>query len=246
MAKKKKGTEVKAEVKTELKQSDSREYTRAVRDHGREVVLMLIGELTLLENPRTHPEREIQAIMQAIETYGFLDPVFISGPENNLISGYARVEAAKRLGWTSIPTLRLDLLSPTEYRAVMILCNRLPEMASWDYQLMIGLIEKELQENVLTLESVGFSDEEFANIKGWQDDVAKGVANVGDFLADTPAPVVGDGVQPEPAEVVEIVITVPKVSFETSRLEIDTELAMLATKFQGMRFSAPKVKKPRA
>jgi len=53
-----------------------------------------------------------------------------------VIAGHGRLLACKRLGWTEVPTIRLEHLSETQRRAFMIADNRLTEIASWDDRLL--------------------------------------------------------------------------------------------------------------
>jgi ParB-like chromosome segregation protein Spo0J len=62
-------------------------------------------------------------------------PVLVDA-ELNVICGHGRLLACRELGWTEVPTLCLDHLSPAQLRAFMIADNRLTEIASWDDQLL--------------------------------------------------------------------------------------------------------------
>ena len=218
---------------------------KKVRKHSEAVEMVPIGELTLIDNPRLHPEREVESIVSSVKKYGFMEPVKISGEDNTLISGYARVEACRRLGWTSVPALRLDL-EPVEYRTVMILANRLPEMASWDYQMFINMVETELDQATLSLPDIAFTEEEFSNIRAWQDDVNKGGLTSQDFLDKSAekeeAPEEEQG-EEAPQARIEIVLSYPEPLWDIHRAELDTDLAGLAVKFPGLRFSQPKKRK---
>jgi ParB-like chromosome segregation protein Spo0J len=48
---------------------------------------------------------------------------------NTIIAGHGRVAAAKLLGMSSAPTIRLENLSPDQIRAYVIADNRLAEKA---------------------------------------------------------------------------------------------------------------------
>jgi hypothetical protein len=55
-----------------------------------------------------------------------------------ILAGHGRVEAAKRLGMTEVPTVTIGGLSPAEKRAILIADNRLPEHAVWDFDVLRG------------------------------------------------------------------------------------------------------------
>jgi DNA modification methylase len=86
-------------------------------------------------NARTHSKLQIQKIRNSIQKFGFLGCVFID-IDNTIIAGHGRVEAAKLLGMTEVPTLCIAHLSPTELRAYMIADNRLAELAGWDNAIL--------------------------------------------------------------------------------------------------------------
>ena len=67
-------------------------------------------------NARTHSKRQIEQIARSIERFGFLNPVLIDA-SGAIIAGHGRVEAAKLLGLTQVPTLRIEHLSDAEKRA---------------------------------------------------------------------------------------------------------------------------------
>jgi DNA modification methylase len=92
-------------------------------------------------NPRTHSKKQVEQIAVSIKTFGFVNPVLIDGSDG-IIAGHGRVEAAKLLGMTDVPVIRVDHLTPAQIRAYVIADNKLAENAGWDR----GLLALELQE----------------------------------------------------------------------------------------------------
>ena len=86
------------------------------------------------KNERKHSKKQTRQIAKSVDTFGFNNPVLIDA-ENNIIAGHARVEAAKQLGHTEVPTVRLHL-SPAETKAYRIADNQLALNASWDLNLL--------------------------------------------------------------------------------------------------------------
>lgn len=75
-------------------------------------------------NARTHFSKQIQQIAASIKQFGFLNPVLID--ENDMIvAGHGRVEAAKTLKITEVPTLRVEHLSAQQKRAYVLADNKL-------------------------------------------------------------------------------------------------------------------------
>ncbi|MGH7247605.1 MAG: ParB/Srx family N-terminal domain-containing protein, partial [Pseudomonadota bacterium] len=70
-----------------------------------------IEELRLAaKNPRRHDRRQVRQIARSIESFGFNVPVLIDA-ECNVVAGHGRVLAARELGLSEVPTIRLDHLS---------------------------------------------------------------------------------------------------------------------------------------
>jgi DNA modification methylase len=86
-------------------------------------------------NPRRHSKKQIRQIADSIKAFGFNVPVLIDR-DNSVICGHGRLAACYELGWTEVPTLRLDHLTPAQARAFMIADNRLTEIAVWDDRLL--------------------------------------------------------------------------------------------------------------
>lgn len=86
-------------------------------------------------NARTHSDKQIAQIAASIGKFGFNNPILVDS-DNCIVAGHGRVEAAKRLGLTNIPTIRLDHLSDAERRAYVIADNRLAELAGWDREIL--------------------------------------------------------------------------------------------------------------
>jgi ParB-like chromosome segregation protein Spo0J len=91
-------------------------------------------------NARTHSKRQIIQIADSIKEFGFSNPVLL-GPEgeageggvcgNTIIAGHGRVQAAKLLGMSHVPTILLAHLTKDQIRAYVIADNRLAQNAQW-------------------------------------------------------------------------------------------------------------------
>lgn len=100
------------------------------------IELIAIGDLTpWARNARTHSKKQIRQIAGSIETFGFTNPVLID-EGRTILAGHGRVEAAKHLGWSEVPCLRLDHMSAEEKRAYVLADNKLALNAGWDEELL--------------------------------------------------------------------------------------------------------------
>lgn len=77
-----------------------------------------------------HSEEQIQTIVETIRKVGFSLPVVTNG-ENSIVSGQGRVEAARKLKLSSIPTIPLQYMTEQERRILSIALIRLARLGNW-------------------------------------------------------------------------------------------------------------------
>ena len=95
-----------------------------------------VGQLKpYANNPRTHSKKQIRQIADSIGVFGWTNPLLVDGA-GNVIAGHGRLEAAKLLGLSEVPSIRIDTMSEAEKRAYIIADNRLAEKAGWDDALL--------------------------------------------------------------------------------------------------------------
>ena len=107
-------------------------------------------------NSRKHSNEQLDRVKASIHEFGFTNPVLID-KFNTIVAGHARVEAAKRLSMTHVPTITLDQLTPEQVKSYVIADNRLAELSEWDEELLRQELE-EIQLEGGDLELVGFED----------------------------------------------------------------------------------------
>lgn len=86
-------------------------------------------------NARAHSKRQIRQLANSIGRFGFTNPVLVAD-DDTILAGHGRVEAAKSIGMTHVPVLRLSHLSEVERRAYVIADNKLALNAGWDQDLL--------------------------------------------------------------------------------------------------------------
>jgi DNA modification methylase len=138
-------------------------------------------------NPRRHSKQQIRKIADSIQAFGFNVPVLIDR-EKNVVAGHGRLLACGELGWSEVPTLCLDHLTPAQARAFRIADNRLTEISEWDDRLLAEQL-KELSVLGLdfNIEVTGFEmgeiDFRIASLEG----LSEADDDPADALPDTPA-----------------------------------------------------------
>jgi hypothetical protein len=82
----------------------------------------------------------IEKVANSIKTFGFLIPCVIDS-EGVLGAGHTRVEAAKLLGLTAVPTVLADHLTEQQMNAFRIIDNKVAEIADWDFEMLADEIQ---------------------------------------------------------------------------------------------------------
>lgn len=111
-------------------------------------------------NTRTHSDEQVAQIAASIREFGFTNPILIDA-QDGIIAGHGRVMAARKLGLTEVPCIRLAHLSEAQRRAYVIADNKLALNAGWDEELL-ALELGELGDLGFDVELTGFTDEEIA------------------------------------------------------------------------------------
>ena len=112
-------------------------------------------------NARAHGEIDVAAIQESIETFGFNDPIGIWSEENVIVEGHGRLAAARMLGMTEVPCIRLDHLTDEERRAYALAHNKTAELSKWNFaELNIELTGiKEIDMTKLGFEEIKTTEE---------------------------------------------------------------------------------------
>ncbi|WDU57825.1 site-specific DNA-methyltransferase [Pseudemcibacter aquimaris] len=113
-------------------------------------------------NARTHGPEQVAQIAASIAEFGFVNPVLIGG-DDILIAGHGRLLAAQKLGLDQVPAIRLDYLTESQRRALVIADNRIAENAGWDEE-MLRLELAELSEDDFDLDLLGFDGSEIDDL----------------------------------------------------------------------------------
>lgn len=86
-------------------------------------------------NARTHSDEQLAVIGQSLQAFGWMNPVLVDD-DHVIIAGHGRVEAAKRLGITHAPVLRVGGLTPDQIRAYRLADNRTAELSGWSSEIL--------------------------------------------------------------------------------------------------------------
>jgi len=101
------------------------------------------------KNAKKHPKKQVQAIAESINAFGFLVPGVIT-QDGELIAGHGRHMAAMELELEAMPCIRAEHLSEEAIKAYRLADNKLAE-SDWDMDLVVA----ELKDLSLTARSDG-------------------------------------------------------------------------------------------
>jgi DNA modification methylase len=141
-----------------------------------EVVSRPIAALKLApKNPRHHSQRQVRQIARSIQAFGFNVPILVD-VESNVIAGHGRLLACLELGWTEVPTIRLEHLTEAQVQAFRVADNRLSDTSTWDDRLLAEqLKELSVLDLEFDLEATGFTMGEIdLRIEGLENPIDRG------------------------------------------------------------------------
>ena len=120
-------------------------------------------------NARTHSEAQVAQIAGSIREFGFTNPVLIDASDG-IIAGHGRVMAARSLGLSDVPCIRLAHLTETQRRAYVLADNRIALNSGWDAD-MLALELTELRIDDFDLSLLGFDVPELDELLNGSDDL---------------------------------------------------------------------------
>ena len=143
-----------------------------------------------IRNSRTHSDAQVAQIAASIKEFGFTNPVLIDAG-GGIIAGHGRVLAARKLGLSDVPCIRLSHLTATQARALVIADNKLAMNAGWDND-MLALEFAELTDMGFDLDLTGFTADEIAALTPEQ--IEPGLTDEDEVpeLPEQPVTVLGD------------------------------------------------------
>lgn len=113
-------------------------------------------------NPRQN-DSAVDAVARSIQTYGFINPIITDGVLN-IAAGHTRLKAARQLGLSSVPVIRVPGLVGSKFTGFAIADNKTAEIASWDLDLLGKLVTQLNLDVDFDLGSLGFDDMELTKI----------------------------------------------------------------------------------
>jgi len=119
-----------------------------------------------INNPRKN-EEAVATVEKSIKEFGFINPIVLD-KDDTIIVGHTRLKAAIRLGYETVPTIKVGYLTPEQVKAFRIMDNKSGEKAEWDMELL----KEELHglEGTEEFDATGFVDDEITDIWEFEED----------------------------------------------------------------------------
>ena len=95
----------------------------------------LAGLKPLGGETRKHPPHQVRKLAASLDRFGFVLPI-LTDAEGRIVAGWALVLAARTLGLSEVPAVKLTDLAEAELRMLRLALNRLSEDSAWDRQAL--------------------------------------------------------------------------------------------------------------
>jgi DNA (cytosine-5)-methyltransferase 1 len=113
-------------------------------------------------NPKQHPEEQVNEIASSIKNYGFVQPI-VTDADNEIIIGHGRLEAAKKLDLNEVPVIKHEDITEAEAQALRLADNKIADTDMEQEKLAVELDQLTDQENYEELVT-GFTEERTSEI----------------------------------------------------------------------------------
>ena len=149
-----------------------------------------IGDLIpYARNSRTHSDEQVAQIAASIKEFGWTNPILVDA-EGVVIAGHGRLLAARKLGYTEVPTIELSEMTETQKKAYVIADNRLALNAGWDNE-MLTIELNELLADGYALDILGFDANELGALL--EPEVIEGLVDEDEVPEVGPEPITKPG-----------------------------------------------------
>lgn len=112
-------------------------------------------------NPRRIADDELDALERSLRQFGFVQPVIVRREDATVIGGHQRLLAARRLGYSSVPVVWLDI-STDQAHLLNLALNRIS--GDWDEALLARLLAELQAIPDVDLSLSGFADDEIRDL----------------------------------------------------------------------------------
>jgi DNA modification methylase len=134
------------------------------------------------DNPRLN-EQAVAPVVKSIRKFGFNAPI-VCNVHNRIIAGHTRWKAAKRLGLSKVPVVKINL-TPQDESAYAIADNKTGQLAEWDTPKLKQILDR-LRSEDTDLNNLGFASRELQRLLGAEVERENTVPKVGNRVRTAP------------------------------------------------------------
>ena len=121
-------------------------------------------------NPRVNDDAAVK-LQKSITKYGFQVPILID-KDNVIVAGHTRYKAAKALGMSQLPCIRIECLTEQQIKAFRIADNKYSEISFWDIDKLT--VELSFLKECNEIDDLGFSKVELGRVfDGYNDSLVE-------------------------------------------------------------------------
>ena len=155
-----------------------------------------VGKLLPYWNNARNNDKTVEKIVTSIKEYGFTVPLVVN-KDMVLITGHARLKAAKKLGLKTVPCVLVDM-TEDQAKKYRIADNKIQESTEWNEEALF----KELREigDPMELVNMGFELKEIEDIVGDIDSLVEDAEEMAqaipEYTVSAQKPIEGDKYMP--------------------------------------------------
>lgn len=144
-------------------------------------------KLELLEPYKNNPRQNdiaVGKVAESIKEFGFKNPIIID-QDNVIIAGHTRYAAARLLGYSEVPVIKVNDLTPEQIKAFRIADNKVAEFSEWDTEALLQELE-DLEQLGFDTTLTGFSEDEINDFFGGVDEKEQNGVEEDGYNAELP------------------------------------------------------------
>jgi len=126
-----------------------------------------LANMAAVYNPRKITAEEFEKLKKKLLKFGCVEVIVVNKQTQRIVGGHQRVQAAKSLGWKSLPVSWVDL-DETREKELNLALNK--GGGDWDMDALQILLTELVQEEG-DIDVTGFEDDELRRLLEEQDDI---------------------------------------------------------------------------
>lgn len=134
---------------------------QAVAEDRMRIEYLDIDDIAPYDNNPRDNEDAVESVANSIEAFGFRVPITVDN-DDVIVTGHTRYAAARRLGLTSVPVIRMTDMTPEQAKQFRIADNKVSEIATWRTDLLQAEFQamQDMGIDIQVFQGLGYTAEE--------------------------------------------------------------------------------------